>query len=132
MAPSGHVVERLEQGADGIVVLEHAVDILAVAVCVTSAVLAADMGPQVHAGRVEPAEERLARGLLPPHEVDGCGRGLIIDRLHALLGERSGVLDGLLSDLAETLIDRGVVAIGRLAPQHAARPEFGAVAGSFG
>ena len=73
------------------------------------------------------AEERLARRLLPLHEVDGRGRGLVVDRLHALLGERAGVLDRLLADLAEARIDRGVVDVGRLALQDAARAELGAV-----
>ena len=89
--------------------------------------LGADVGAQVHAGRVEPAEERLARRVLPLHEVDRRGGGLVVDRLHALLGERAGVLDGLLADLAEARIDRGVVAVGRLALEHAARAELGAV-----
>ena len=72
-------------------------------------------------------EERLAGRLLPLHEVDGRGRGLVVDRLHALLGERAGVLDGLLADLAEARIDRRVVTVGRLAPEHAARAELGEV-----
>ena len=122
-----HVVERLEERADGIVVLHHAVDVLAVAVRVAAAMLGADVRAQVHAGRVEPAEERLARRLLPLHEVDGGGRGLVVDRLHALLGQRAGVLDGLLADLAEARIDGRVVHVGRLALQHAARAELGAV-----
>ena len=45
-----HVVERLEQGADGVVVLDHAVDVLAVAVRVAAAMFGADMRPQMHAG----------------------------------------------------------------------------------
>ena len=122
-----HVVERLEQRADGVVVLHHAVDVLAVAMLVAAAMLGADMRAQMHARRVEPAEERLARRLLPLHEVDGRGRGLVVDRLHALLGQRAGVLDGLLADLAEARIDGGIVAVGRLAFQHAARAEFGLV-----
>ena len=77
--------------------------------------------------RVEPAEERLACALLPLHEVDGRGGGLVVDRFHPLLGQRAGVLDGLLADLAEPRIDRGIVAIGRLALQHAARAELGTV-----
>ena len=59
-----HVVERFEQRADGVVVLDHAVDVLAVAVLVAAAVLGANVRAQVHARRVEPAEERLARGVL--------------------------------------------------------------------
>ena len=89
--------------------------------------LGADVRAQVHAGRVEPAEERLARRLLPLHEVDGGGRGLVVDRLHALLGERAGVLDGLLADLAEARIDRRIVPVGRLALQDAARAELGTI-----
>ena len=95
--------------------------------CVAAAVLGAHVRAQVHARRVEPAEERLAGRLLPLHEVDGRGGGLVVDRLHALLGERAGVLDRLLADLAEARIDGRVVHVGRLAPQHAARPELGAV-----
>ena len=122
-----HVVQRLEQGADRVVVLDHAVDVLAVAVLVAAAVLGADVRAQVHARRVEPDEERLARGLLPLHEVDGRGRGLVVDRLHALLGERAGVLDGLLADLAEARIDGRIVLVGGLGLEHAARAELGAV-----
>ena len=72
-------------------------------------------------------EERLAGGMLPLHEVDGRGRGLVVDRLHALLGERAGVLDGLLADLAEARIDGGIVVVGRLALEHAARAELGEI-----
>jgi hypothetical protein len=115
------------QAADGVVVLEHAVDIFAVAVGVTAPVIGTHMGAQMHAGRVEPDEERLARRLLSLHVVDRRGRGLVVDGFHPLLGQRTGILDGLLADLAEPRIDRGIVAIGRLAPQHAARAELGAV-----
>ena len=77
--------------------------------------------------RVEPAEERLARGVLPLHEVDRRGGGLVVDRFHPLLGQRAGVLDGLLADLAEARVDGGVVLVGGLALQHAARAELGLV-----
>src|SRR4051812_18817645 len=72
----------------------------AVAVGETAAMLGPHVGAQVHARRVEPDEERLARRLLPLHVVDGRGRGFVVDRLHALLRQRPGVLDGLLADLA--------------------------------
>ena len=109
--------------------LEHAVDVFAIAMGVTAAMAGADVRSQVHAGRVEPAEERLARGLLPLHEVDGGGRCLVVDGLHALLGERTGILDCLLADLAEARIDRGIVQVGRLALEDAARAELGEVGG---
>ena len=41
------------------------------------------------------------------------------------LGQWSGVLDGLLADLAEAWIDGRIVMVACLASQHAARPELG-------
>ena len=96
---------------------------------IATAMIGTNMGTQMHARRVEPAEERLAGGLLPLHVVDGRGRGLVVDRFHALLGQRTGILDGLLADLAEAGIDGWIVAVGRLASQHAARAELGEVGG---
>ena len=69
-----HVVQRLEDRADRVVVLDHAVDVLAVAVLVAAAVLGSDVGAHVHARRVEPDEEGLARGVLPLHEIDRRSR----------------------------------------------------------
>ena len=109
------VVEGLEDRADRLVVLDHAVDVLAVAVLVAAAVLGADVRAEVHARGVEPAEERFAGVFLPLHVVDGRGGGLVVDRLHPLLGQGPGVLDGLLADLAKARIDGGVVLVGRLA-----------------
>ncbi len=68
-----HVVERFEQRADGVVVLDHAVDVFAVAVLVAAAMLGADVRAQMHARGVAPAEERLARIVLALHEVDRGG-----------------------------------------------------------
>ena len=119
----------LSKRADGVVVLDHAVDVFAVAVLVPAAMLGADVRPQVHARAVEPAEERLAGRLLPLHVVDGRGRRLVVDRLHPLLGQRAGVLDRLLADLAEARVFGRIVHVGRLAFQHAARAELGEVRG---
>src|SRR5271166_1110345 len=54
-----------------------------------------DVSAKVHARRVPPAEERLAGLVLPLDEVDGGGRRLVVHRLHPLLRQRAGVLDGL-------------------------------------
>ena len=70
-----------------------------------------DVGAEVHAGAVPPAEERLAGLVLAGDEVLGGGDGFLIDGFHALLGERAGVLDGL-----------AALAVG-LAMEHAARAE---------
>ena len=119
-----HVIERLEQRADRFVVLDHAVDVFAVAVLVAAAMLGANVRAQVHARAVQPAEERLAGGVLALHVVDRGGGGLVVDRLHPLLGQRAGVFDRLLADLAEARIDGRIVLVGGLALEHAARTEL--------
>ena len=121
----------LEERADGFVVLDHAIDVLTVAVLVAATVLGADMGAQMHARRVKPAEEGLAGLLLTLHIVDGRGGGLVVDRFHPFLRERAGVLDGLFADLAKPRIDGGVILVGGLALEHAARAELGAVSRVF-
>ena len=45
-------------------------------------------------------------GMLAPDEVDACLDRLVVDRLHPLLGERSGVLNALLPACAVLAIDR--------------------------
>ena len=72
-------------------------------------VLLLDVRAEVHPRAVPPAEERLAGLVLPLDEVLGGGDGLVVDRLHPLLGERAGVFDRL-----------AALAVG-LALEHAAR-----------
>ncbi len=122
-----HVIEGFEKRADRVIVLDHAVDVLAVAVRVAAAVLGADVRAQVHAGGVHPAEERLVRGMLALHVVDGGGGGLVVDSLHPLLGESASVFDGLFANFAEARIDGRVVHVGGFALEHAARAELGSV-----
>jgi hypothetical protein len=104
------------------VVFEHAIDVFAETAA--TLIFRSDMGVEVHARAIPPAEERFAGLGLPPDEVDGCAGRLVVDRLHALLGKWSGVLNGLATDLAETRIDRSIVLGGCFAFEHAARTEF--------
>ena len=62
--------------------------------------------------------------LLASMNSSGVGEDLVVDGLHALAGERAGVLDRLLADSAEARILGGVVAVGGPAVQHAARAEL--------
>jgi len=55
-----------------------------------------------------------------------CGGVYQVDRLHSLSGQRAGVLDGLLTDLAKAWVDGWIVDIGGLASDHTARTELGA------
>ena len=52
---------------------------------------------------------------------DGPVRDVVVDRLHPLPGQRAGVLDRLLADLAEPRVHGRVVRVRGLAVQHAAR-----------
>ena len=82
------------------------------------------MGPDVHAGRIEPHEERLA---VADGAVDEFRRGLekvLVDRLHALLGERPGVLAFLLAPGAEARVVTRRVGGGRDAFENATRAEL--------
>ena len=58
-----------------------------------------------------------------------ASRNSLVHRFHTLARERAGVLDGLLADAAKTRVHRGIVAVARLALQHAARAELGAELG---
>ena len=75
------------------IVLDHAVRILVLAG--DPAVCCLHVGAEVHPCRVPPAEERLAGILLAGDEVLCGSKGLLVDGLHSLLGQRAGVLDGL-------------------------------------
>lgn len=66
----------------------------------------------MHPGRVPPAEERLAGVLLAADEILCGSEGFLVDGLHSLLGQRSGVLDRLASFAV------------RLGTDHAPRSEF--------
>ena len=101
------------------VVLDHAVVVLALPA--DAAVLLLHVRAEVHARRVPPDEERLvAAGLLL--EILERPRGdFVVDGLHALLGERAGVLDLLrpvrhrpaVDDAArpEALVERRVLGV---------------------
>src|SRR5882724_12188978 len=99
--------------------LNHAVDVFAVTVLIAATVLRADVRAQVHSRSVEPAEEWLVRRVFALHEIDRGGGSLVIDCLHALLGERAGVLNRLLADFPEARIDSGVVSVSGFALEHA-------------
>ena len=77
------VIELLQELADHAVELGHAVRVDAQAGLALRFRL--EERVDVHAGRVEPAEERLAGLVLPVDEVERGAEELLVHRLHALL-----------------------------------------------
>jgi len=68
-----------------------------------------------------PQEERLAGLGLPFDVVDSAVGNIDVDRSRALLGQRAGVADGLLTEPAEARVEYRTIPVGRLAVQHTAR-----------
>ena len=81
------------------------------------------MRAEMHVREVHPEEEGLAGLGLPLDVVDGAAGDVVVDRFHALLRQRAGVVDRLLADPAEARIDRRVVGVGGLAVHDSARTE---------
>jgi hypothetical protein len=116
------IVEFLQELADLAVMLHHAVGIDAEPGLALG--LRLEAGPDVHAGRIEPDEERL---LIPVCAVDEVERGLeefLVDRLHAFFGQRAGVLTFLLAPGSEAGIVARRVGGGRHALHDAAGTEL--------
>ena len=116
------VVELLEQLADLAVVLDHAVRIEAQAGFALGLLLQAR--PDVHARGIPPDEKRLVGLVSLVDELKRPLGDLLVDRLHPPFGERAGVLDFLLADLAVMRIDGRIVHVRGPGMKHAARPEF--------
>ena len=114
-------IDRVEDRADVLVVVDHRVVIFALPPAGLAEALRLRVRPEVHVGEVHPEEERLVGLRLPLHEVDGAGGGVVVDRLHPLLRQRPGILDRLLADLAEPRVNGRVVHVRGLAVEHAAR-----------
>ena len=89
------LLELVEQLPDHCVMLDHAVGIDAEAGLAFG--LRLQMREDVHPGGVPPHEERLAVFVRLIHEVERRLGGFLVDRLHALLGQRAGVFDLLLA-----------------------------------
>ena len=78
----------------------------------------------VHAGRVEPDEERLVVRLGLVDELERVVADFVVDRLHPFRVELAGVLDLLLADLAPARLHGRVVGVGRPAVDHVARADL--------
>ena len=110
-----HVVQRLEDRADRCVVLDHAVDVLAVAVQVPAAVLARTWVRRCM--RVELNQTKKGLPAVFCRFMKSIAAAAVSSSIVSMrfLVSGAGILYGLLADLAEARIDGGVVHVGRLA-----------------
>ena len=118
------IVEHLEDLPDIPVMVDHRVVIRALELPRLAQARRLGVGAEVHVGEVHPDQGGLAGLVLALDEIDGARGDVVVDRLHALLGQRAGVDTGLLADAAEARLDRGIVLVGGLAVEHAARAEL--------
>jgi hypothetical protein len=81
------------------------------------------MRKHMHPRRVEVAEPGLSFLRLALHEIDRRRQEFLVHRFHPLLVQRPRIFDGLLPDLAELIVHRWIVLVGRLAAKHTARSE---------
>jgi hypothetical protein len=119
---SGGESTVLEELADLPVMLDHAVGIDPQPGLSLGCGL--EVGPDIHAGRVEPHEERAAISHRAFYEFRCGPQKLLVDRLHAQPGEGAGVVASLLAPRAEAGIVPRRVGCGRDALENAARAEL--------
>jgi len=115
------LIDLLQHGPDVLVVIDHDVMIYVLPAASLTDTRGLRMRAEMHVSEVYPAEKRFAGlGLLID---EGCGtiRDVVVNRLHALPGERSGILDLLLSNAAEARVGGRVVHVARKAVNDAAR-----------
>ena len=126
------LVERLEDGPDVLVVVDHDVVIFTLPPPRLAQAFRLGVSAEVHVSEVDPDEKRFVGLHLALNEVDRAFGGDVVDRLHPLLGQGTGVLDDLLANLAEAGINSRVVFIRRLGINHPARSIFLAKSGVLG
>ena len=88
-------VQEVQQDADRLVVVDHDVMVLGLPAAGLAQALRLGVGAEVHVRGVEPHEEGHAGVIVTLDEVDGLLEHFVVDRLHTLLGQRTGVDDGL-------------------------------------
>ena len=104
------LIELVEHLADLLIVGDHAIAVGVLAALAD--ILCGDVGTEVHGRRVVPEEEGLVRLRLLLHPRESAIGDLFVDRLHALLGQGTGVLDRLPALSVSHAVE------------HAARPEL--------
>ncbi len=110
-----HIFELLQHQSDVVIELGHAGFLFRPAILRVARriPLIREVGHDVHARRVQPAEERLAVRLGLFNELQGEVANFVVHRFHALGIERAGVFNLLFADLAPARHLGRVVHVGR-------------------
>src|SRR5262249_5137983 len=116
------IVKLPQELTDLPVVLHHAIGINAKSGL--SLRVRLEMSPYVHPSWIEPDEEWLLLLICSLDEVQGCRDELFIDRLHALLCERTCILTSLLAPRTEAGIIARCVRCRRKTFEHATGSEL--------
>ena len=117
------LIKQVQHLADLAVVLHHAVSEDAEPGDALARFL--QMGVEVHARGRQPGKPGRAGFRVAFDEVHGAADELLVGGLHALLGQRTGVLALLHAHRAEARIIDVARGVGGLAVEHAARTELG-------
>ena len=118
------LVEQVEELPDDLVVVDHRVVVGGLPAPGLPDALRLRVRAQVHVRGVHPHEERRLGVVLAADEVQRGGRGLVVDGLHPLLGQRPGVLDALLADASVLGLLGRIVGVGRPRADHAPRQQL--------
>src|SRR5262249_53956910 len=115
------LVELVKDHADLLVVHHHAVTVGVLPAL--AEILLSDVSAEVHRSRVVPEEEGLIRFRLLLHPLDRTRGNLLINRFHALLRQRTRVLDLLFPNTAPARLLSRVILVRCNAVEHAAWSE---------
>ena len=93
--------ELLQDRPDVPVVVDHGIVINALPAAGLAHAFRFGIGPEVHVGEIHPDEERLAGVVLFFDKFRRPGCNVVIDGLHAFLGQRPGVFDPAVSEAVD-------------------------------
>jgi hypothetical protein len=110
---NAQVIDKIEQSADVIIVVEHGVVVGRLPAPGAAQALGGGMRPKMHVGGVDPREPRRAGSVLTTDEVFGSVHEFVVAGLHAFLGQGTGVLDALPADPTPARLFRRIILLGR-------------------
>jgi len=109
------VVQYFENLSNILIVVDHCIVIWALPMARLSNTLSLCMSANMHMGKIYPYESRLAGRILSLYKFNGPVCNLVINCFHPLLGQWTGIFDGLHPNFTETGIYGRILFISSLA-----------------